>query len=135
MGKLNQQLKDLFLHRMATGQGQGPSCNPMNNVPYFFQEDGQTKCSIPVEMIRDIQDCPHLSQMKVDCAKQGVPLEKITGQQPTTQILTPKQYVDKVTKGEMPPMKNFHNIKEMAERFPDDETKIVMMSFAELKPE
>ena len=40
--------------------------------PYFYQEGGKTFTSLPLEMIQEIQECPHFTQMKKDCKAEGM---------------------------------------------------------------
>ena len=108
----------------------GHSSNPPG--PYFYQEEGKTFASLPLEMIQKIQQCPYFEKMKKDCAAEGIELPKdILAQDPRTHILTPQQYLKNVEAGTMPPMWSHNVLKELAKKStnPADQTRFVMVEF------
>ena len=97
--KANQQIVDIKQSQqtMASGSGQKkddqkPTTSQSHpeipeafkNLPYFYQENGHTMCSIPLNIIRGLKDCPHLQNIWDDCAKQGVEVPNLTVTEPVT---------------------------------------------------
>ena len=104
----------------------------MPQGPHYYQKDGQIFASIPAEMIQNIKDCPHYTQMLKDCEAEGVQLPtNIMAQDPKTHVITPQEYLTKVATGQMPPLHNHDVMKEMLEKAitPGDQTKFVMLEF------
>ena len=108
----------------------GHSSNPQG--PYYYEKGGQTFASLPLEMIQNIEQCPHFAPMKKDCKAEGIQLlTDILAQDPRTHVLIPQQYLKNIEAGIMPPMWNHNVLKEMAEKatMPEDQTRFVMMEF------
>ena len=102
---------------------------------YFYQERGKTYASLPLGMIKGIQQSPLFDKMKKDCAAEGIELTKdIMAKDQRTHILTPQEYLKNVEAGIMPPMNNHNVLKEMAEKAAvNDQTCFVMMEFWDFK--
>lgn len=114
---------------MAEGSGHG------HPGPYFYQMEGKTYASLPIEMLQGIRQCPHYKQMLKDAEAEGVHIpETILAQDPKAHILTPQEYLRKVEEGTMPPMRNYNILKEMAEKAGQaDQMKFVMMEFCDFQ--
>ena len=73
------------------------------NLPYFYQDNRHTLCSLPLNIIQGLKDCPHLQNIRDDCAKQGVEIPNLTMSEPvTTDILTQQQYLEQERQGCIP---------------------------------
>ena len=73
--------------------------------------------------------------MQKDCKAEGVEIPKtIMAKNPVTHILTPKEYLQKVASGKMPPMNNHQMMQELAEKATvNDNTKFMMMEFRDIE--
>ena len=104
------------------------------NLLYFYQENGRMMCSIPLNIIPGLKECPHLQHIKDDCAKEGVPIPDLTALEPvTTEILTPQQYIEKEKQGCVPHMKNHDMMQYLAETMHDTTTQIISVKFNQMK--
>ena len=126
--KFTKKYQSIFMKQPLMAEGH--SSNPQG--PYYYQKDGQMYASLPLEMIQNIQQCPHYTQMKKDCKAEGVQLPlNILAQDPRTHVIMLQQYLQHVEAGTMPPMHNHNLLKEMAEKskMPGDQTRLVMLEF------
>ena len=103
--------------------------------PFLYQQGGKTYASLPAEMLQNIQRSPLFEKMQKDCQAEGVELPKtIMTKNPVTHILTPKEYLQKVASGKMPPMNNHQMMQELAENATaNDNTKFMMMEFRDVE--
>ena len=126
--KFTQKYQSIFTKQPLMAEGH--SSNPQG--PHYYQKEGQMYASLPLEMIQNIQQCPHYAQMKKDCEAEGIQLPTdILAQDPRTHVLMPQQYLRNVEAGTMPLMRNHNVLKEMAEKSttPGDQTRFVMLEF------
>ena len=65
--KFKKKYQSVFTKQPLMAEGH--SCNPQG--PYYYQKDGQMYASLPLEIIQNIQQCPHYAQMKKDCEAEG----------------------------------------------------------------
>ena len=121
--EISKQHRDV-LHNMA----EGPN-HPQD--PFLYQEGGKTYASLPAEMLQNIQQSPLFEKMEKDCKAESISIPKtIMAKNPVAHVLTPKEYLQKVTEGKMPPMNNHQMMKELAEHATvNDNTKFMMMEF------
>ena len=73
--------------------------------------------------------------MQKDCKAEGIEIPKtIMAKNPVNHILTPKEYLQQVASGKMPPMNNHQMMKELAESATvNDNTKFMMMEFRDVE--
>ena len=70
--------------------------------------------------------------MKKDCQAEGVELpQTIMAKDPVAHMLTPQEYLQKVTTGLIPQMDNHQMMKELAEK--NDKMKILVMEFRDIE--
>ena len=104
--------------------------------PFLYQEGGKMYASLPAEMLQNIQRSPLFEKMEKDCKAEGISIPKtIMAKDPVTHVLTPKEYLQKVAEGKMPPMNNHQQMKELAESATEnDNTKFMMMDIRDVEP-
>ena len=126
--KLVNRYRDI-LHNMA----EGPN-HPQG--PFLYQEGGKTYASLPAEMLQNIQQSPLFEKMEKDCKAEGISIPKtIMAKNPVAHVLTPKEYLQNVAEGKMPPMNNHQMMKELAESATENNnTKFMMMEFRDVEP-
>ena len=126
--KFANKYRDIFQNNMA----EGPN-DPQG--PFLYQEGGKTYASLPAEMLQNIQRSPLFEKMQKDCKAEGIEIPKtIMAKNPVTHILTPKEYLQNVASGKMPPMNNHQMMKELAESATvNDNTKFMMMEFRDVE--
>ena len=126
--KFANKYRDVFQTNMA----EGPR-DPQG--PFLYQEGGKTYASLPAEMLQNIQRSPLFEKMQKDCKAEGVEIPKtIMAKNPVTHILTPKEYLQKVASGKMPPMDNHQMMQELAEKATaNDNMKFMMMEFRDVE--
>ena len=102
---------------------------------FLYQEGGKTYASLPTEMLQNMQRGLLFKKMQKDCKAEGVEIPKtIMAKNPMTRILTPKEYLQKVASGQMPPMNNHQMMQELAEKATEnDNTKFMIMEFRHVK--
>ena len=104
------------------------------NIPYFYQENGCTMCWIPLNIIPGLKECPHLQNIRDDCAKVGVPIPDLAASEPVTiEILTPQQYIEQEQQGHVPQMKIHEMMQFLAETMQDTTTQVISVKFNQLE--
>ena len=126
--KFANKYRDIFQNNMAEGPNDPQGL-------FLYQEGGKTYTSLPVEMLQNIQRSPLFEKMQKDCKAEGVEIPKtIMAKNPVTHILAPKEYLQKVASGKMPPMDNHQMMQELAEKVTvNDNMKFMMMEFRDIK--
>ena len=143
--KANQWIVDIKQSQqtMASGSGQQqldqkPSTShsmphipkEFKNLPFFYEDNGRTMCSIPLNIIQGLKSCPHLQNIRDHCAKQGVEIPNVTTTEPvTTDILTPQQYLEKERQGLIPCMANHEVMQYIAENLKHTTTQVISLKF------
>ena len=123
--KAARKFMNKYQEIIQNSMGQGPN-DPQG--PFLYQEDGKTYASLPVGMLQNIQRSPLFDKMEKDCRAEGIEIpQTIMAKDPMAHILTPQEYLQKVTAGLMPQMANHQMMMELAEK--NDQTKILMMEF------
>ena len=85
--------------------------------PYFYQEEGKTFFSLPVEMLQGIMTCPHYRQVVRDCEAEGIQVpHHVMARDPQAHMMTSQQYLMEVDQGKIPKMDNHNILKEMADK-------------------
>ena len=126
--KFANKYRDAFQNNMAEGPNDPQGL-------FLYQEGGKTYASLPAEMLQNIQRSPLFEKMQKDCKAEGVEIPKtIMAKNPVTHILTPKEYLQKVASGKMPPMDNHQMMQELAEKATTNNTmKFMMMEFRDVE--
>ena len=100
--------------------------------PFLYQEDRKTYASLPTEMLRNIQGSHLYEKIEKDCKAEGIEVPKtLMAKDPVAHMMTPREYLQKVTAGQMPQMNNHEMMVELAAK--NDQTKILMMEFRDLE--
>ena len=128
-GKFAKQVSECYSEHYGRGTqwSQGSISLPTRRkrpMPPFLQ-----RCC------RIFRGAPCLRRCKKNCQAEGVELPKtIMTKNPVTHILTPKEYLQKVASGKMPPMNNHQMMQELAENATaNDNTKFMMMEFRDVE--
>ena len=112
-----------------------PQSNPQipqefKDLPYFYLENGHTMCSIPLNIIHSLKECPHLENISKDCVKQAAEIPDLQAAAPiTTNILTPQQYLKQEKQGLIPRMKNQEVLQYVAEDLCDTTMQVISMQY------
>ena len=73
-------------------------------------------CSILLNIIQGLKECPHLENIRKDCAKQGAEIPDLQATAPiTTNILTPQWYLKQKKQGLISRLKNQEVMLHLAE--------------------
>ena len=83
-------------------------------------------------MLQNIQRSPLFDKMIKDCQAEGVEIpQTIMAKDLVAHMITPQEYLQKVTAGLIPQMDNHQMMKELAEK--NDQTKILVMEFRDIE--
>ena len=77
-------------HKQSTSHSNQHIPEAFKNLPYIYQDNGHTMCSLPLNIIHSLKDCPHLQNIRDNCVKEGLEILNLAASEPvTTDILTP----------------------------------------------
>ena len=120
--------------KLSTSQSNPQIPKEFKDLPYFYQDNRHMMCSIPLNIIPGLKGCPHLENIRNDCAKHGAEIPDLQAVAPiTTDILTPQQYLEQERQGLIPRMKNHEVMQYLAKNLQDTTTQVISMKFNDLE--